>query len=156
MPKKELTKSQEIKSGESSELIEERRIRLDEQTQDDMKQYTEFFVKNELKPIKDQLFAFMQEAKTLIPKFEQSLLEFNKLKLMVEQSSSLKLGEKVVLSLYQQDMISLGRAAELCNLKYDKMIDKLVEEGIKLKFGPENTEEALEEEKAFRAKMKEC
>jgi predicted HTH domain antitoxin len=62
--------------------------------------------------------------------------------------------EETVLSMYEHGNISLGRAAELCNLKYDKMIDKLMEKGIKLKFGPENINEALEEEKKFRAKMK--
>lgn len=156
MPKKAVAKPQEIESGEGSELIEERRTRLDAQTQDDMKKYVGFLVRCELEPINGQLSALVQEVKPLLQKLQQSLLEFNNLKLMVEQSSFLKFDEKEVLSLYEQGNISLGRAAELCNLKYDKMIDKLAEKGIKLKFGPENIEEALKEEKAFRAKMKEC
>lgn len=153
MPKKHVAKPQETESKGEIEFVEEKRTRLDIQTQDDMKKYVGFLVREELTPMKDELLALIQEGKILTQNLKHSLLEFNNLQLTIEQSHLFKFKEEDVLSLYEKGNISLGRAAELCNLKYDKMIDKLLEKRIKLKFGPENIDEALEEERAFRTKM---
>lgn len=46
------------------------------------------------------------------------------------------------LSRYKAGLVSLGRAAEIAGLPYDKMMDELQKHGISLRIGPSSVEEA--------------
>jgi predicted HTH domain antitoxin len=58
------------------------------------------------------------------------------------------------LGAYKSGLISLGRAAEIAELPYDKMIDELRKRGISLRFGPASVEEAEAEEERLLAAIK--
>ena len=55
---------------------------------------------------------------------------------------------------YRLKLISLGRAAEMAGLPYDKFIDELERKGIPLHFGPESPEEAEREARQFDEAIK--
>ena len=56
----------------------------------------------------------------------------------------------IVASSYESKIISLGRAAELTELKYMDLITEFSKKGIKLFFGPETIEKAEEESRIIR------
>lgn len=64
-----------------------------------------------------------------------------------------KLGKnnvEIAVGLYRKGEISLGKAAELAGVGYEKMKELLVERDIPLRRGPETVEEAEEENRSLR------
>ncbi|MFA6530249.1 MAG: UPF0175 family protein [Candidatus Micrarchaeia archaeon] len=50
-----------------------------------------------------------------------------------------------VLALYKKEKISLGKAASMAGVSYDKMLDILCSNGIQPKLGPDNKKNAERE-----------
>lgn len=52
---------------------------------------------------------------------------------------------ELAVELYEEEKISLGRAAEIADLNYEEMKDKLFERDIEIRRGPESVEEMEED-----------
>jgi hypothetical protein len=55
---------------------------------------------------------------------------------------------------YSAGLLSLGRAAEIAGLPYDRMIDELTRRGIGLNLGPSSISEAVEDEERIIASIR--
>ncbi len=165
MPKKQAIKEKEeekvedIEEQNAGELIEIRRVAMTPERLDDIKKYVDFLVRGELKPIKQELEPIILQLKVLTEQYRKLLEKKPEdLQLIEPKSGELSLPTFMalndIIALYNEGKISLGRAAELSRLKYDVMIDELQKRGIKLRLGPEDLEEALQEERVFRETMK--
>lgn len=61
---------------------------------------------------------------------------------------------EIAVKQYEVGLISLGKAAEIANLPYDKMMRKLESRGVPLRLGPPSLDEAKKREERLVASLK--
>lgn len=59
-------------------------------------------------------------------------------------------GMNIAIDLYRKEKVSLGKAAEIAGIGYEKMKEILIERGISIRRGPQTTNELISEYKIVK------